>query len=334
MSLTISPSFRCNSSCRTCNVYKKDSAEISVEEWKKVFLSLGKSPFWITISGGEPFLNDKLGDIACLFYNICRPSIINIPTNGLLVSKIPDVVRRIGTHCCDSAVVVNVSIDALGPFNDDIRGVHGSYDKAIESILALKSLQLPNLSVGIHTVISRFNVEEIPSIYKTLRALNADSYITEIAEERVELDTIGACISPDSDLYFEAADFLVNQLQKEHFSRLGKITRIFRIEYYHLIKRILRERRQVIPCYAGFASAQIAPDGDVWGCCIRAESMGNLKNVNFDFKKIWFGERAEQIRGSIKAGECHCPLANAAYTNMLHDPRSLLRVLSNLVGGR
>ena len=332
MSLTISPSFRCNSRCRTCNVYKKDSAELSVQEWERVFTGLGKAPFWVTISGGEPFLNEHLGDLACLCYDICSPAIINIPTNGLLAGRIPDVVRRIGTHCRDSAVVVNVSIDAVGIANDDIRGVPGSYDKALASVKALKALQLPNLSVGIHTVISRFNVEAIPSIYQTLRAFDADSYITEIAEERVELDTIGACITPESERYTEAADFLIGQLQKERFSRLGRITRIFRMEYYHLVKRILQEHRQVIPCYAGFASAQIAPDGNVWACCVRAENMGNLKSVDFDFKKIWFGKGAEQVRKSIRAGECHCPLANAAYTNMLHSPGSLFRVMCNLVG--
>jgi MoaA/NifB/PqqE/SkfB family radical SAM enzyme len=202
----------------------------------------------------------------------------------------------------------------------------------VATFRAVKALALPNLSVGIHTVISRFNVEAIPSIYQTLRALNADSYITEIAEERVELDTVGANITPDSEHYAEAADYLVGQLKKERFKRLGRITRVFRMEYYKLVERTLRERRQVIPCYAGFASAHITPDGNVWMCCVRGESIGNLKSAEFRFREVWFGSKAEEQRKSIKAGECHCPLANAGYTNMLHSPVSLLRVLRNLAG--
>jgi Iron-sulfur cluster-binding domain len=87
------------------------------------------------------------------------------------------------------------------------------------------------------------------------------------------------------------------------------------------VKRTLREQRQIIPCMAGVASAQIAPNGDVWSCCVRAESMGNLREHGYDFGAVWRSAAAQEMRRSIKAGECFCPLANAAYTNMLlHGP--------------
>ena len=87
------------------------------------------------------------------------------------------------------------------------------------------------------------------------------------------------------------------------------------------MKRTLVEQRQVIPCLAGIASAQIAPNGDVWTCCIRAESVGNLREHDYDFRATWSTARAAELRRSIKAGECYCPLANASYTNMLcHTP--------------
>src|SRR5438045_8286435 len=72
---------------------------------------------------------------------------------------------------------------------------------------------------------------------------------------------------------------------------------------------------------AGIASAQIAPNGDVWTCCIRAESVANLREHNYDFRSTWTTAKADALRRSIKAGECYCPLANASYTNMLcHTP--------------
>src|SRR5262249_39820121 len=86
-------------------------------------------------------------------------------------------------------------------------------------------------------------------------------------------------------------------------------------------KRTLVEQRQIIPCMAGVASAQIAPNGDVWTCCIRAESVGNLREHGYDFRTTWNTVKANELRRSIKAGECYCPLANASYTNMLcHTP--------------
>jgi hypothetical protein len=84
---------------------------------------------------------------------------------------------------------------------------------------------------------------------------------------------------------------------------------------------------------AGIASAQIAPNGDVWTCCIRAESMGNLREHNYDFGSVWRTAKANELRRSIKAGECYCPLANAAYTNMLCHVPTLSSVATEVAKG-
>jgi len=326
MNLTLSVSFKCNSRCKTCNISEKKSNELSFEEWKRIFQRFGKDLYWVTISGGEPFLRNDLLELVCSLYDYCRPSVINIPTNGLLRNRIPDTVDQITHHCQNAQIVINLSIDEIEERHDAIRGVPGNYQKAVETFRDLKALERPNLSVGIHTVISRFNVTRIHEIYRHLRTLKPDSYITEIAEERVELNTIGAGISPEYEDYANAVDFLTRELKQDHFNQVGRITRAFRIQYYQMVKKILQEKRQLIPCYAGFASAQIAPDGDVWFCCVKAESIGNLRAVEYDFKKIWFSEKANRLRKSIKNGECYCPLANASYTNMLHHLKTLTRV--------
>jgi hypothetical protein len=103
-----------------------------------------------------------------------------------------------------------------------------------------------------------------------------------------------------------------------------------RLEYYELAARMLEEKRQVIDCYAGWASAQLAPDGHVWGCCVRAESLGNVRDQGYDFRNVWFGAQADAFRASVRAHECACPLANASYTNLLLDPQSLVRVGANM----
>jgi len=59
---------------------------------------------------------------------------------------------------------------------------------------------------------------------------------------------------------------------------------------------------------------------------VRADNLGNLRDHHYDFKEIWFGEKIKEARRSIAAHECHCPLANATYTNILHDIPTLARV--------
>jgi MoaA/NifB/PqqE/SkfB family radical SAM enzyme len=329
LNLTLGITSRCNSQCQTCNIHKITSEELNLDEWRQVFHSLGRSAFWVTISGGEPFLRSDLPALVKSLYDICQPAIINIPTNGLLSPRIPEWVAEIAQYCTKAQVIINLSVDELGHRHDQIRGVKGNFDKVMEAFHALKRLHFNNLTAGFHTVISKFNVQRIPEIHRYLMGLSPDSYVAEIAEEREELGTIGCDIAPEPEAYARAVDYLIATSKGAPLNRMGKIARAFRREYHRIVKRILEEKRQVIPCYAGVASAHIAPDGDVWACCTRADLMGNLRENHYDFSRLWFSEKADHIRNDIKMGRCWCPLANVSYTNMLLHPKTLIKVGRN-----
>jgi len=146
------------------------------------------------------------------------------------------------------------------------------------------------------------------------------------AEPRVELETVGLPITPSPEGYAKAIDRVIAYVESRRFTGIARITEALRIEYYKLVKRILDEEDQVIACYAGWVSAHIYADGTVWPCCVRADNLGNLRNHKYDFKEVWFGEKIKEVRRSIAAKECHCPLARASYTNMLHDFPTLARI--------
>ena len=326
MNYTISLLYTCNSRCTTCNIWKKKSDDLTISEYKHIFKKLGKSPYWLTLSGGEPFLRKDIVEICMELYKYCKPKIINIPTNGLLTDTIVKNVKQIAEICSKSQIIINLSIDGIEEKHDEIRNIPGNYKKVINTYKKLKALEINNLAIGIHTVISKLNVEGFSAIANDLMQLQPDSYITEIAEQRVELDTMDSDITPDIISYCTAIDYLIHRIKNGKFKGMNKITQSFRIEYYNLVKKILRDKTQVIPCYAGVTSAQISPDGEVWSCCIKAESMGNLRDNDYNFKKIWFSKELKKERLSIKNKECYCPLANASYTNMLMHFPTLIRV--------
>ncbi len=56
MNLTISVSYRCNSRCKTCNVWQRPNDDFTLEEYEKTFASIGRDAYWFTFSGGEPTL--------------------------------------------------------------------------------------------------------------------------------------------------------------------------------------------------------------------------------------------------------------------------------------
>jgi MoaA/NifB/PqqE/SkfB family radical SAM enzyme len=332
LNLTLNVTYLCPSRCQTCNIWKKNVLEFTLEEWEKTLKSVGKSPYWLILSGGEPFLRNDLDELCRVAYENCRPKIINIPTNGFLFEIIPGKVEKILAACPDSQLVINLSLDGIREKHDAIRNLKNSFENLLKTYEALRKIKNRRLTVGIHSVISKLNHKDIPEIYEFVkRELNPDSYITEIAEKRVELDNSTLDVFPDSWQYEEAVNFLIGQMEKEKAKGLSKITRALRKNYYALAKEIIQKEEQVLPCYAGFASAQITADGEVWPCCVRGTSMGSLRENNYDFKKIWFGKKAAEVRKSIKNKECHCPLASASYTNMLMDIKFLSRIAGQII---
>ena len=332
-SIVVSISYRCNSKCKTCDVWRKPNDDMTLEEWDKTFANIGPGPLYFTFTGGEPFMRKDTADMALSAYKHCRPSVITIPTNGILTKQIISQVDRLCAGAPKANIGINLSLDEVGERHDEIRMVPGNWQKAMKTWVELKALQKQhkNLVLTNHTVISNYNIDRFFEIYAGLEFLEPDSYITEIAEERVELDTIGWEITPMAEKYGPIADFLSQKARQRSVKGLAKVTQAFRAEYYALAKRILYERRQVIPCYAGWASCQIAPNGDVWSCCIRAEGVVNLRENNYDLRPIWRGEAMAKLRRSIYQGECQCPMANASYANMVLHPLTMAKVVSTVV---
>jgi hypothetical protein len=113
---------------------------------------------------------------------------------------------------------------------------------------------------------------------------------------------------------------------------LTKITESLRLVYYDLAIRILQEQRQVIPCYGGISNVHLTPYGTLWPCCVLGydKPMGDLREVNYDFQKLWRSEQAKSVRKYIKDSNCHCPLANQAYSNILCNSSTLLKAMYNV----
>ena len=339
---TFSVTYRCNSRCKTCYIWQiqqrvPKELELTLDEWERVIKSLGTSPYWVTISGGEPFLREDLVDIVRAIDEHNKPKIINVPTNGILWRIIPAKTREILENISEkTTLVVNFSVDGIGEDHDEVRGVPGNYEllKRAYKVVELKE-RFRNLVVGIHTVVSSFNVHKLPDIYEVvMEEFRPDQYIAEVAEERNEMDNLGRGITPPPEEIAKAMDFLIAKakegLRAKRWRGLAKVTELFRAQYYELVKRFYLTGEEQVPSYAGFASAHISPTGDVWECAVYATKMGNLKDFNYDFRKLWSSRRAWQVRRFIKKFHS-CPLANECYSNMLLRPRYIIRVIKNVL---
>lgn len=110
----------------------------------------------ILFSGGEPLLREDLFDLATLARELGIR--VALSTNGTLIDKA--VAREISNI---GFAEVGISLDGIGPNNDRFRGRDGAFMAALAGIRNCISL---GLRVSLRLTITRFNYQEIPSIFR------------------------------------------------------------------------------------------------------------------------------------------------------------------------
>ena len=337
MTLTYSVTAACQSRCKTCQIGAmfcqdptRPQKDLKLDEIEKVFKSM-KPVYFFNISGGEPFLRDDLPEIVELACKYLKPRVVHTPTNAILSDKIvrdtERVIRIVRDYDPSVPVTVKPSIDGVGEKHDEIRGVKGNFKCLLKTIEGLKKLEekYDNFHLELGTVISNFNIDDLDEIEDFVHSLGVESYRNEVAECRAEFFNLSDPITPSADVYRR----LIRDFAKKVEDNIGKkkkmarTTEAMRVVYYDIAGKILAEKRQVIPCYAGVSNVHINYDGGVWPCCVLGydQEMGNLRDYDYDFQKLWSSKKAGKVRKYIREKNCACPLANQAYSNeLLHLP--------------
>ena len=344
INVTFSVTTRCQSRCQTCLIWDHEPVpELSLPEIESLLSSIGWTYFF-NISGGEPYLREDLPEIVEAACRILRPAVVHIPTNALM----PDRIASITGECLDrmeevgsrALLTVKPSFDGVGELHDRIRGVPGNFEKLSRTMELLTALagKHDNLQVGVGTVVSRLNIDKLEEIIDyAMKHWSVDTYINEIAEERSEFHNIGSGITPSDEDYARVMRLFESAVRKRlrGMGLLARATTAIRIVYYDLAARIVREKRQVIPCYGGILNVHVNADGEIWPCAVLAyeASLGRI-GPGRSFRDVWTSSPAGKQRRSIRAGKCACPLANQAYSNIIMSPGSLLRALWIAIRGR
>jgi len=347
VTLTYSVTAACQSLCKTCRigrVYRQNPSlretDLSVQEIEKIFKSMGHIYFF-NISGGEPFLRSDLPRIVELACEYIKPGIVHIPTNGLDPKRIEEltaeILRVMEGYGRRAPLTVKPSIDGIGERHEEIRGVKGSFEKLEETISRLTKLQEvhPLLHVELGTVVSNFNVDHLDQIEDYVHSLGVEGYRNEIAEQREEFFNISDDITPTAEVYERlmrrfSEKIRTNMWRKGNFARASESLRLV---YYDLAVRILKQRRQVLPCYAGISNVHLNYEGELWPCCVLGykKPMGNLREAGYEFQRVFHSDKANEVRRYIRDRNCYCPLANQAYSNILWDLPSLFKVMMNIL---
>jgi MoaA/NifB/PqqE/SkfB family radical SAM enzyme len=328
---------RCNAHCEHCFDASRQTEEnakkdLSLEELTAIAKKT-PSPFFVILTGGEPFLRRDVEEIILAWAHHARPRVIALPTNGSQTQKIERVVRSVlpklpeGVH-----LSVNVSIDGVGKLHDDLRGTPGLFAKAVKTIQALKQVEVEHehFGLGVVSVLSRQNQDQMESIME---------YVLDDLQVPIWAPFLvrGSPRDPSSleiDIarYEAVAKKFEKRITEKSYTgykgfwaaRLNSAKNIARRA---VITRTVREGRRVVPCSAGRQSAVIYSDGSVYPCELLDEPMGNLRNFDYDLAKLWQSDSACAVREVVDSEICACTHENTMTTSVAYAWRQWPSIL-------
>ena len=171
-----------------CPFWKRTSQDSSLEKEKAILKQVYDSgACGVAFEGGEPLLRNDLVEI--LAFSRSLPLHTSLITNGtLLESRIDEIAPYING-------VVYVSLDGLEKTHDAIRGVGGSFRKAVRGISAAKE----KVDVTINTTIMAENVDEIESLVGLAKELGTKISVA-VAHEYCNVNASSAATGKTSKI--------------------------------------------------------------------------------------------------------------------------------------
>jgi Fe-coproporphyrin III synthase len=297
MDLTIISTYRCNSKCQMCYIWKNPTdhkEEVSLETLSKLPGGFDN----LNVSGGEPTLRRDLGELVELLYPKAR--ILEISSNGLHPEKLVPIIRKY------PKIKVRFSLEGDEATSNAIRGEKDGYATKMAGMRALQEAGGEDL--GFAFVIQDENVDQLVRVYEMARSMG------------VELSTStlhNAWQFYKNDNYFYDRVKVARKVEGLVTSQLssGKPKNWFRA-YLNLglIEKILGHPR-LIHCTAGTDFAFIDPWSDVWSCNVRSDLlMGNLARQSWS--DILASGAAQKARQKVHGCEQNCWMVTTARTAM------------------
>jgi 12,18-didecarboxysiroheme deacetylase len=283
---------RCNLKCIHCYAHAKDSVdknELTTVQGKE--LIDGLADFGVPVilfSGGEPLARKDLPELAG--YAVEKGLRAVISTNGTLISApMARTLKNIGLS------YVGISLDGMQEVNDRFRGIKGAFQSALKGI---KNCQAAGIKVGLRFTINKFNVSEIPHIFKLIEEMD----IPRVCFYHLVYAGRGTDLVKE-DLSHEATrsvvDLIINETQRLH--AIGKPKEVLTVDnhadgpylYLRLRKEDPQRAKKVLELLqwnegnnSGRGIGCVGWDGEVypdqfWRHC----SLGNVQTR--PFSKIW-----------------------------------------------
>ncbi len=320
---TLFLTYRCDSRCVTCTMWKRSSTvkledELGLQEWKGVIDELEAIGVTnVEIFGGNVLLRKDVL-IPLLEYLRKKDFIVHLPTNQIGLDE--DTARAMA-ECC---TMVYISTDGVGEVHDKVRGLNGAFKRVSDSVVMIKKYRRNGLpQIVCNTTVSKYNFHVLENIAEEAVSKGFDQihfeYVGEFSKELIQDSKIDGLVPEPYYVKQEESSLLGRKEAALLKSRVREIKRRFWKDIYVYTTNIemLSERdfcEGTAPnrkCYVTRGEVTIDPYGNILACLfISNYILGNVKTERIStIIKNDRHRRFMKIRDSGKIKLCnHCVL--------------------------
>ncbi len=288
--LNFALTFKCNSRCKTCNIWaKKHPPEMNLQEIYSFFV---KNKFlWINLTGGEIFLRKDLERVLKIILQTQKKLVLfNFTSNCSLPEEMYRVLKPFSDKF-KGKIKATFSVDSYNERNDLIRGMPNGWENTLKAYGLLNRIK--NISIFFGTTLSKYNLSDVKLIYPMLK-----ERIPKLRFNQMHLNIAGN--SPhyygvsNQDNY-ENYENIINFYLKNRCKSLNPV-HFVGTRFLAYSKRFIQTKEYPLRiCSAITESIYIDPYGSVYPCISFDHKLGNLKETNFELKKILRKQKKSRI---------------------------------------
>jgi MoaA/NifB/PqqE/SkfB family radical SAM enzyme len=323
--LTFILTYRCQLRCSMCRIWERRPVdELTVEEIRRFLRSSRFS--WVNLSGGEIFLRSDIDEV---FHAVVDESprlyVIDFPTHGFQTDRIVASTERLVARRVPR-ILVTISVDGPPSVHDRIRGVEGSWARAVETFRRLRSIRRRGFRVFLGLTLQRANLDLFDATLESVREEIGDVSPREI---HANLGHVSSHYYGNDEFVPPDSAEAIRALEAIRQARGSSIHPVAWIErrYQSLAKRYLGEGRIPLPCHALASSVFVDSTGNVYPCSVWDRRVGNLRDHDYDLRPLLAAAEATRLRGDARRGRCPqcwtpCEAFPTIVSNLVPRPRA------------
>lgn len=325
---------RCNARCSFCfidfdnpEIYR---GELKIEEIDRISRTLGPNLKNVNLTGGEPFARKDFLDVARCYFRNTEIESIFITSNGSLPDRVERFTKTLLAEFPDRKIIFSFSIDGLPEAHDRIRKIDGLFEACMNSYHTVRAIG-GNASANVSITVSHENHGTADSLYDRLindygvRAITC-AIVRDEGVYAIPLDHKRSILKTYSEVTGKIQrDLKAGRLEGyDPASVQGRLMNEKNTMMYDVIKRLYMEPHFISPCRAGTLLGTIKADGTVYPCEILTDRpLGNLRDFDYDFMRLWQAQTAQNTREWIVDSKCTCTFECAWSYNILSERRNI-----------